>query len=516
MGIHNGTLDALGMHFQPGHLKINGLDPVTDQNAWDQLCGVRPGDQCEVAADTGLGPQTDRDAVHIARGIIEKGGNPWMKMGVPREQQLRLPIERYNDAANAVRAKFLGLPPEGGNQVAASAEHPSGEWHEKTGASVAVSVDMTVTSKWQVVALGELQQPGGVGATQPYNPVVDGPNPDGPDFGDNAGNSPEQEVALETWVNTAVDLLNRGQDQQAIIAQLAHDGCPNPQEVMQRALQQPEGAPISDTVGQDPFDAPAPPDPSQAGQMEGLSQQPPVQASRRVRIVGTTMIGTEIDRWEGMWGEGTVKVALDGGGTMNVAPEALQSLEEASEKHPVTEIQQFIDSIPEVLPTRPHIEARLANLELVRRAVRSTISKVGFSDQLKLQQMDTDAENEAAGLNEILANFHEGYEIAYAKAARRYEFNALKLATGEVTEWAGYPKEAGAIWATENFDIAVADDDSFVSAAAHFASAAGMTGTQFTEFLAGAEEHRKVRTEEFTATEPEITDNDGPAEALFI
>ena len=46
------------------------------------------------------------------------------------------------------------------------------------------------TAKWEVVALGELQQPSGVGGTQQYNPVTDGPNPNGPNFGDNAGNSP--------------------------------------------------------------------------------------------------------------------------------------------------------------------------------------------------------------------------------------------------------------------------------------------------------------------------------------
>lgn len=505
-GIHHGTLSALGMHLQPGMVTINGLDP-TDYNNHDQLLNIAQGHPMQVAAETG-DPQTDRDAVHLTQGLVQLGRNPWMRPGVPVAEQPRLPIERYNQAANSLREKVLGLPQEPGNDAA----FQSVSAHDKSAWFVGVSDDMSVVSKWQVVGLGELQQPGGVGATPGYNPVVDGPNPDGTDFADNAGNSPEQEVALQTWVNMAVDMLNRGESPDAILAQLAHDGCPNPQEVIQRAQQQPEQQqPISDEIGQDPFQAPPPAE--QTGQMEGLSQQPPVQA-KRVRIAGTTMTGTEIERWEGLWGEGTVKVALDGGGSISVAPDAIESIENDSYKHPVSEIQSFIDSLPEVQPTRPHIEARLANLELVRRAVRQHISSVGFSDQRKLEAMDRKAAEEAEILSEVLSNFAEEYEIGYVKSLPRFQYNAFETAVGEVVPWSGRAKEAGAIWATENFEGAVEDDDSFTSAAAHFANNLGLTGTQFQEFLAGATEHRKVRTEEFATEEP--VDNDGPAEALFV
>lgn len=505
-GIHHGTLDALRQHLQPGMVTINGLDP-TDFNSHDQLLQVNQGHPINVSASTG-NPQLDRDAVHVTRGLIDLGRNPWMRPGVPREQQPKLPLERYNQAANNLREKVLGLPPETGNDPAVQAL----AGHDKSDRSAAVSGDMSVVSKWQVVALGELQQPGGVGAVQDYNPVVDGPNPEGPDFGDNAGNSHEQEVALQTWVNMAVDMLNRGESPDAITAQLAHDGCPNPQEVIQRAQAQPEQQhPISDEIGQDPFQAPPPAD--QTGQMESLSQQPPALA-KRVRIAGTTMTGTEVDRWEGLWGEGTVKVALDGGGSINVSPDAVEPLEGESFKHPVSEIQAFIDSMPKVEPTRPHIEAHLANLELVRRAVRQTISKVGFSDQVKLQQIESAAAEETAVWQEVLSNFAEGHDIEYVKSQPRFRHNAFEIFTPEVTPWGGHAKEAGSIWATENFDGAVADDDSFVAAAAHYASRVGMTGTQFQEFLAGANEYRQEATEVVAATEE--VDHDGPAESLFV
>lgn len=496
-GIHNGTLDAL-RQFSPHGLTINGLDPG-DMNTWDELLRKHRDPQSQVQIGVNHpDPQTARDIAVIAKHTMWMGRNLW-----PGRD---LPPERFNQGANYLR-EHEGLPPELPQQAVASATRKDDD-------SALVSGDMTVISKWNVVALGELQQPGGVGATQDYNEVVDGPNPDGPNFGDNAGNSPEQEVATQTWVNMTVDMLNRGESPEAIVATLAHDGCPNPQEVLQRAQQQPEGAPVSDEIGQDPFKAPPQQDPTGTGEMQGLTQQPAVQA--KVRIAGTTMTGTQTEAWESMWGEHTVRIALDGGGTLDVSPTAVEQIEVgATDKHPVTEIQQFIDSMPKVEPSRPHIEARLANLELVRRAVRGNISKVAFSDQVRLQSMDSAAEAETAILNEILSNHAEGFEIAYAKAQPRFKFNAFATATPDIQPWDGRAREAGAIWSVENFDSVIDDGDSFKAAAAHYASNLGLTGSQFQEFLAGAEDHRLVRTEEFMASEPETADNEGPAEELF-
>lgn len=645
-GIHYGTLSAFYNHFRPGTITINGLDPTDQQNA-EALNGIQNGDPVEIVANTG-DPQTDRDAVHIAEGLIAQGRDPWQRPG----QKMQLPIERYNQAANYARDKWLGLPIE-------------------TPQPGVVSSDMSVTSKWNVVALGELQQPGGVGATTGYNPVTDGPNPEGPEA-DNASNSPEQEVAMQTWVNVAVDMLNRGELPEAVIAKLAHDGCPNPEEILQRAQQQPmeEPHPVSDSIGQDPFQAPPPAD--QTGEMQGLSNQPSTLASmvkeapgkehmkgvsdkrnrqyehikdsllesgksedkakeeaartvnkqraehgetkkgsdaneiggpigepadsastdntdgtlmkidnlgdhekpglfdvdkedgadnhteeitepkevkkqetkdvhsKRVRIAGTTMTGRELDRWEGQWGEGQVKIALDDGGTINVDPSVVEPADEETLEYPVSEIQNFIDNMPAVEPSRPFIEARLANLELVRRACRAHISKVSLSDQVKLQEMDTKAEEETALLKEALTNLAEEHEVAYFAKQPRFEVNAWNLGNPQTKEWQGRPREAGAIWASENFD-APTTEENFVAAAAHHASRLGLTGTQFDEFLAGAreagggtdlstyEKRNKVCPEcgdllsnedrpycESCGHKIAATDNEGPAEALFV
>lgn len=588
-GIHHATLGAFSAHFRPGTITINGMDPTLPENA-DMLATIAHGEPVEIAANTG-DPQLDRDAVHIAEGLIQQGRDPWQRHD---RERMQLPITRYNQAANFVRSNWLNLPIE----------------PVQTPESSAVSSDMSVTSKWKVLALGELQQPGGVGGTQDYNPVVDGPNPEGPEI-DNASNSPEQEVAMQTWVNTAVDMLNRGEDPQAIVAKLAHDGCPNPEEILQRAQQQPmeQPHPVSDDIGQDPFQAPPPAD--QTGEMQSLSQQPPTLASnanevggpigepaddastdntdgslmkidnlgdsekpglfdvdkedgadnhteeitepkevkpesaksvrsKRVRVAGTTMTGRELDRWEGLWGEGTVKIALDEGGVINVDPSAVEPLEGESYKHPVTEIQSFIDNMPPVEPSRPFIEARLANLEQVRRAVRANISKVGFTDQQKLAKMDHEAEEESALLKEALTNLVEEHEVeGYFAHLPRYQVNAFEIATPEIKEWQGRPREAGAIWASENFTAAV-DDENFTAAAAHHASALGLTGTQFEEFLAGAKTARPDKCpncgasvtahtgtychacgeglgkEEEQKEHWSSTDHEGPAEALYL
>lgn len=587
-GIHHATIGALHAHFRPGTIHINGIDPTRPESA-DELTQIGYGQPVEITAHTG-DPQLDRDAVHIAEGLILQGRDPWQRSD---RERMQLPTERYNQAANYVRSNWLNLPIE----------------PVQTPESADVSSDMSVTSKWNVVALGELQQPGGVGATQDYNPVVDGPNPEGPEI-DNADNSPEQEVAMQTWVNTAVDMLNRGEDPQAIIAKLAHDGCPNPEQILQRAQQQPmeQPHPVSDQVGQDPFQTPPPAD--QTGEMQSLSQQPPTLASnanevggpigkpaddaptdltdgslmkidnlgdtegpglfdvdkedgadnhteeitepkevkqqdaksvrsKRVRVAGTTMTGRELDRWEGLWGEGTVKIALDEGGVINVDPSAVEPLESESYDHPVTEIQSFIDNMPPVEPSRPFIEARLANLEQVRRAVRAHISKVGFSDQQKLAKMDREAEEESALLKEALDNTIEEHEVNYFAHLPRYKANAFEIATPEIKEWEGRPREAGAIWASENFTAAV-DDENFTAAAAHHASALGLTGTQFEEFLAGAKTARPDKCPNCGASvtahtgtychacgeglgkEDEqkehwsSTDHEGPAEALYL
>lgn len=340
------------------------------------------------------------------------------------------------------------------------------------------------TSSWQVVALGELQQPGGVGATQDYNPVVDGPNPDAALL-DNAGNSPEQEVALETWVNMAVDKLNRGAPVDAVLAELAHDGCPNPQAVIQRAQAQPQQQPIGDSIGQNPFDTPTPQD-GQTGQMEGLSQQPPTLAHIDVRIEGK-----DWSKW---------------------AAENLPGSDPSG--HPVSEIEKFIASLPEVEPTHP--ELREAAVKAARRAIRGVISKTIYSDAQKLAALDARLENEELALRDHGASvLRVDDERERHVTPAEFVFNAFNVADPTLAPYTGNVTQAALIWAAESPYHSGTTVDDFQFAVFQHAAHIGLSAEQTGEFLLTAQDdlqHRHVRTEEFTADTP---DNEGPAEELF-
>jgi hypothetical protein len=561
VGFHFGTIAQLKQ--LPG-ITVGGLDPKTDQDEIYGMGGQKTGSQpVEIAANTG-NPQQERDLVHLGVAIARSGN------GLPQFGQGDIPFEALNMFANLYRVLLLGLPQEGpsiipdeklaqlkqrfssvrtarivqrGSEWCVESEKgknlgcgPSKEWAEKRLGEVEyfkhkkgsprgpVSGEMNeaVLSKWAVVALGELQQPGGVGATQDqYNPVLDGENPLDPPNADNSENSHEQAVALETWVNYAVDLLNRGEQDEAILAKLAHDGCPNPKDVLQRAKEQPvEEAPITDEIGQDPFEAPEPDDGLGSGQMESLSQQPPVVASR-VRIANSSMTGKVIDRWEGQWGEGFVMVALDEGGTINVSPDAVEIIEPEEEPvHPVSRIQQYIDGLPPVEPTRPQVEARIAAMEAVRRACRANISKVGFHDQVKLASMDSDAQAEIRQLREFLGAIANESDAAYLSGQQRYRPHGIALpgvepVTTSNREFDRRIAENAAIFAAELPAEVAADAEAAAYAAAVYAAS---RNGNVAEFVRLAEEHRVVRTEEFAPTEAaeETTDTEGPAEGLYL
>lgn len=406
--------------------------------------------------------------------------------------------------------------------------------------------ESSVLSRYQVVALGELQQPGGVGATQTTG-LLDGSgaNKDpeqGEDFVDAGQNSFEQNNALETWVNFAVDMLNRGKDEEQITAQLAHDGCPEPEEVLKRALAQPMEDPQPNEGAEDPFEVPFKEVDPQA--QESLSQQPPVNQSvarvaennifdistpktepkifdveqppkaepdifdvdqpeksdnelnqdasfpgekpsgnvettgeayksARVRIVGTSFKGIELERWEDLWGSELVKIALEGGGTINVAPSQIMPDDPTELEHPVTEIQSFIDSMPPVQPTRPSIMARLANLKVVRVAVRQNMRHCGFSDQIKLEQIDREAQEETQALMSALATApREGSkEYLASQRASSFKVNAYDIAPVEATNpsFDARIAENAAIWYSEQPQPLREDKDQLVYAAAFFA-----------------------------------------------
>jgi hypothetical protein len=394
---------------------------------------------------------------------------------------------------------------------------------------------MSVESKWRVIALGEMQQPGGVGATQDsYNPQIDGPNPDGPNFLDNSQNSREQETALETWVNHAVDLLNQGKLEEEIIAQLAQDGCPDPQTVIQRALEQNIEQPVSNEAGTDAFSMPINQEIPGGGNESPSITPTNVNASTRVGTDGdrvqvkkTGKTGKIIASFLDVWGEGTVKVALDEGGVADLRPNQVSTLDEiVVPDDPLTEIQAFMDSIPEPGATRHGIEARIENLTTASLLLHDArISrKVSVVDRVRADSLKMTVDAELSDLRHARHSLQES-DFDYLDTRPTFRINAFAVADGEVPVDPTFTKrlaEDATILVQELPEEMVSDPMGVELRAFHHAAANYASNEATDVFLEEVERQRIVRAASFnqriaSATTFDLFEpNEGPAEQLFL
>jgi hypothetical protein len=255
-------------------------------------------------------------------------------------------------------------------------------------------------SKWTVVALGEAQLDGGVGGQMndaTFDQRITPANPDGLDPNDNANNTFEQEVALKTWVDMAVDMLNRGATEQDVVAKLSHDGCPDPQQVVQLAINQPEQEANTDMMDgqQDPM-APVQ-DNAQPGM--GSDSQLPMGVAAHVE-------------WENVWGE---KVAMP-------------VEEEQPQVDPVAEIHSFLDGIDPAAAEDPaSVLARIDNLKHARRAIRyvGANSKLNWVQAQQLHGLDEDTQLELLHLTASVGDLAFQTHDSYLEAQPQFQVNAF-------------------------------------------------------------------------------------------
>lgn len=273
-------------------------------------------------------------------------------------------------------------------------------------------------------SLGEQQQPGGVGAVMDdHNPAIDGPNPDGPNFSDNAGNSHEQEIALKRWVDVAVDMMNRGDDPELILAKLAHDGCPEPEAVLQRAQQQPphsqDEAPVTDEALSAPLPAPANPESETA-----MANMPSgVQARVKVGHVEGTLQGYFTSQWD----EPMARVALDNGQVRELPASEVQEIATAVDE-PVEQVQTFIDSFPAVDEQRKSsVESRVNHLNTARNRIsRLMNSSIEPRQRLALDAMDVQLHRELAERKDQARNFVNDADLEYVKEQPKYDIQVVE------------------------------------------------------------------------------------------
>lgn len=509
----------MAYHLSPHGFMLNG-QPVTQDRISDLTEQLKdPNTEVELSAHNG-DPQAERDVVHLGRYMMQRGRNPWPTIRTP------IPRDALNVGANGVRNK-MGWP----------LEYPPPE-PTFLPSTNPVSNEMSVESKWRVISLGEMQQPGGVGATQDaYNPQVEGPNPNGPSFLDNSQNSPEQEGALETWVNHSIDLLNQGKLQDEVVAQLAQEGCPDPQTVVQRALKQQteqQQPPVSNEAGTDAFSMPTNQEPLSGGnEAPGLTQN--VNASTRVGIDGdrvrvktTGKTGKVIANFLDVWGEGTVKVALDGGDVADFRPNQLSTYDQIDiPDDPLAEIHAFIDGMPEPGATRAGVEARIENLTAASLMLHDArlSRKASITDRIRADRMKLDVDTELSDLRSSRKKLQES-DLDYLDTRPGYQINAFAVADGEIQIDPTFGRRLAedATILVQELPVEMITDPLGVELRAFHHAAANYASDEATDtFLAEVERQRIARVASFTQQHTASTKTndlfdpfEGPAEQLFL
>lgn len=312
----------------------------------------------------------------------------------------------------------------------------------------------------------------------------------GPDFADNSQNSFEQEVALKRWVDHAVDMLNRGELRDAILADLAHDGCPDAESVLRRAEQQP----------QKPAPDPQAPD---AGQPQSPTEDQPTQ----------------------------VQQANPGVQAAAHPEEKVQQIAEATSS-PVDQIRDFINQFPAVDETSaPDVRDKHANVRKARVMCQNAVLKghyeaAGLDSRLKAEQerlmgvlqglAETAQQANASGRNS------RHMEVVHQASMGGYDRGGsfVELATDTMVYEAS--RIDVGIELGETIPIMLAEG--YAPAAVHqhaLSRFSCLTGEAHTAALAAAEALIdsyvvvEPKTHVAAVRDPEI-DYDGPADELFL
>lgn len=324
------------------------------------------------------------------------------------------------------------------------------------------------------------------------------PDQRSPDYSDDANNSYEQMVALTTWVNVAVDMLNRGEPEAAILAKLSKDGCPDPQSVLERAIKQP----FEEPEVQMPEPAPAP-----APEAPPMSQEPAQRAAALdakrgsvVRIGGTT--GRMLGAYE-EFGIVIARIATDEGHVdVDVDPDDIEVVEE-TRRDPLAEIQKYIDDMP--APDTEHKASMLAyaeNLKTARAFVVEHIDGAGSSME-RLAGIDEAIAKEQARVEQHIATMGSPDDDMYLASQNEYaagtvvgsggdslDFDAFEVDEETPSDWDRAVHEESEILVHEAAIDQLAADTFLTYAATKVASAPTEVKSAF---MANVSRHRDAR-----------------------
>lgn len=354
--------------------------------------------------------------------------------------------------------------------------------------------------------------------------AIDGAEIESPNFADEADNSYEQMVALTTWVNTAIDMLNRGEPEVAVLAKLSHDGCPDPQAVLDRALSQPFEEP------EQPEEAEVEPTPTP----EGAPPDAEDRASQMDRQRGSSVrIGDVAGRLMGAYSEyGRVvaRIATDEGQVeVDVEPDEAEIIEE-TRRDPLGEIQQFIDKFPQPDPSKK--SSLLAHRENLRRAsefIAREMPTASGSVAQRLAGVDEALAESRKVVDQHIASFVEESDSKYA-ASQAFsmrgadgfggddlDFDAMQV---ESSDWSTLIHEGSEILVMEASVAHLASDEFTDFALQRVAHAPESVRASY---LAKVEAHRDERLARIASesrrqanVKPDTDDtSDVPVEAIF-
>lgn len=275
-------------------------------------------------------------------------------------------------------------------------------------------------SKW-VVAVGEKQLPGGVGAVDQPMPVEEGQ-----DFAvnvrDNAENSVEQEAALKHWVDAAVDMLNRGAGEEEVLAKLAHDGCPDPQAVMERAMAQPREDMANDEAGQEAF-----PDVQTQPVEDNDANAMPMGVQARVKVAGE--LGTEVGRYTDMYDREIVKIALDNGHVVDVSPDQVEHVKVTT--HSLLErIKDAMNELPEANNDWERLANTKHTLQSIRQVVAENINDRSMTEEIgELIDLENELKQDVKDLNHSLTTSHYDHNQEYLDNLPKFSMEAVEQAS---------------------------------------------------------------------------------------
>lgn len=476
---------------------------------------------------TGLSPNPDMPMGSTVSGKVAGDVLPFPMRGTHRcncetnaceEAQNHTAGACPNDAADGEDMDYVG--PVCRNCAETTKAYGGGQYLHPRG----------TVSKWHILSYGEVQQPGGV-ATPPPDPEQD---PNYLPMDDVAPMSSDQEMSMQTLVNTAVEWLNKGMTDDQVLAYLIHDFGPSidAQTILQRAKEQPLNTDgnLQDTPHQQPPMGDAMTNNSGASGLGDSVSQPP---AFNAKVKGTSVTGKIEAEWEDLYGQKFTRIRT-ATGTHDVLTGDIES-EPILEVDPVNVINELINHIPPMEQTKASVHQRISHLKEVAKLCRKAMYSNPTNEQLqKIADIEASTQTAILNLTDEMRKYQPSLDD-YLASQRKFHYDGYGLEEMLTAETTAHVNTSAYDRLMDEHPKLVVHDlsDAEKRDAVTVRRVASDYISQYTwelplklrqsmndEFveaaLAEARKFKPAPTEKTAAVEEPIENWDGPAASLFI